>query len=233
MFSLLALGSVLLQTIAVYASPLHVDASVQLSRRGMFPLPGSFYTDLSSSKTEISSELLGNFNLFSQFAALSACDQNINSTGHRLTCDLGVCGLVDADDTDIVDVFHSATGATGYIALDRTKKLIVLSFRTSVSENDLSIDNENDPTAINQVCPGCWAHSGFWKYWTGVSAQVTSQLRKTSAAHPDHSIAIVGHSLGGALATIAGTVLRQQGFKLDIVSHSESEFCLTPSISSR
>jgi hypothetical protein len=67
-------------------------------------------------RAEISSDLLGDFELFIQFAALSACDQNINSTQHKLSCDYGTCGLVADDDTEIIDAFHSTTGPTGYIA---------------------------------------------------------------------------------------------------------------------
>lgn len=173
--------------------------------------------------TEISPDLLGNFKLFSQFAALAACDQNINSTQHKLTCDYGTCGLVAADDTENIHAFHSSSGPTGYIALDHTRQLIVLTFRTSVSENDLAIDKKSDTTPIEDICPGCWVHTGFWEYWQDVSKDVISQLAQASKAHPSYRIVVVGHSLGGGVATIAGTVLRKRGFKLDIVSASICE----------
>jgi hypothetical protein len=156
--------------------------------------------------------------LFSQYAALAACDQNINSTGNKLTCDYGTCGLVNADVTETIDAFHSPSGPTGYIALDHTKKLIVLAYRTSVSTNDARTDGESQPTYIEDVCPGCWAHSGFWSYWADSADQVTSQLRETSRSNPDYDIVLVGHSLAGAVSILAGTVLRQKGFELDIVS---------------
>jgi hypothetical protein len=167
---------------------------------------------------EVSSDLLSNFTQFSQFAALSACDQNINSTGNKLTCDYNLCALVEADDTETIFTFHNGTGPTGYIALDHTKKLIILAFRGTVSENDGNTDFSFFFTPIEDVCPGCRAHKGFWGYWSSVADQVISQLHSATENHKDYGLTLVGHSLGGAVAALAGTVLRQKGFTLDIVS---------------
>ncbi|CAG8384717.1 unnamed protein product [Penicillium salamii] len=175
-----------------------------------------FASPVQLSTREISSTLLHDFELFSQYAALAACDQNINSTHNKLTCDKNTCGLVEADDTETIYVFHSTSGPTGYIALDHTKKLIVLTFRTSVSLNDLAIDKKSDPTNIEDICPGCWAHTGFWGYWKDASAKVIPQLEKATKANPSYHLEVVGHSMGGAVATLAGTALRKRGFKLDI-----------------
>jgi hypothetical protein len=166
---------------------------------------------------EISADLLQEFTRFAQFAALAACDQNINATGKRLTCDHPLCGLVDADKTKIIDILQNPTSPKGYIALDHTKKLIVLAFRTSVSQQDSDVDSNKEPMKMEDLCPGCWVHSGFWYYWTSAKDHVISQLQTAIESHPDYSLAVVGHSLGGALATLAGIDLRQKGFILDIV----------------
>lgn len=89
---------------------------------------------------EISSDLLGDFRLFAQFAALAACDQNINSTGKKLTYDYGLYGLVQADDTETIDAFHNTTAATGYVALVHTRKLILLIFRGTITKHDADTD---------------------------------------------------------------------------------------------
>ncbi|OQE06576.1 hypothetical protein PENVUL_c017G00291 [Penicillium vulpinum] len=164
----------------------------------------------------IPTELLERFTLFSQFASLSACDQNINHTGQSLTCDYGTCELVAADNTTVVSTFHSDNGPTGYIALDHTRQLILLTFRGTVSESDGNTDLDIVLTPIDQVCTGCKAHHGFWVYWTAVANQVTSQLRDATSSYPGYRLSVVGHSLGGGIATLAGTTLRTQGFSLDI-----------------
>lgn len=168
--------------------------------------------------TEISSDLLDDFKLFAQFAALAACDQNINSTGNKLTCDYGLCGLVEADDTETIDAFHNSTAATGYIALDHTRKLILLTFRGTITKHDGDTDFQFFYTTVEDLCPGCKAHSGFWTYWKSAEERALTQLQKATKEHAEYGVAVVGHSLGGAVATLAGTVLRQKGYKLDIVS---------------
>ncbi|KAF9240105.1 hypothetical protein DTO013E5_8327 [Penicillium roqueforti] len=164
----------------------------------------------------ISTELLERFTLFSQFATLSACDQNINHTGQSLTCDYGNCPLVAADNTTVIDTFHSDHGPTGYIALDHTRKLIVLTFRGTVSKSDGNTDLDIALTSVSDVCTGCKAHHGFWAYWSAVAAQATSQLHNAMNAYPSYRLSVVGHSLGGGIAALAGTVLRTKGFSLDI-----------------
>ncbi|KAJ5159269.1 uncharacterized protein N7500_008920 [Penicillium coprophilum] len=163
----------------------------------------------------ITTELLERFTLFSQFASLSACDQNINQTGQRLTCDYGTCGLVEADNTTVINTFHSVNGPTGYIALDHTRELILLTFRGTVSESDGNTDLDIVLTPIDEVCTGCTAHHGFWVYWTAIASQATTQLRDATSSYPGYKLTVVGHSLGGGIATLAATVLRTQGFSLD------------------
>ncbi|CAI7639682.1 unnamed protein product [Penicillium glandicola] len=192
-------GSMTCRVLAVLSLSITAIASpVQLARRA------------------ISSELLERFTLFSQFATLSACDQNINHTGQSLTCDYGTCPLVAADNTTVINAFHSDQGPTGYIALDHTRQLIVLTFRGTVSKNDGNTDLDLGLSPIEDVCTGCKAHHGFWGYWTAIASQATTQLRDATSAYPEYRLSVVGHSLGGGVATLAGTVLRTQGFSLDI-----------------
>ncbi|KAJ5437161.1 Lipase class 3 [Penicillium cf. griseofulvum] len=160
----------------------------------------------------ISTELLEQFNLFSQFASLSYCDQNINHTGQSLTCEYGNCRLVEADNTTVINTFHSEHGPTGYIALDHTRELILLAFRGTVSISDGNTNTDLDLTSIDEVCKGCRAHHGFWVYWTAVASQATSELHDATSSYPGYRLAVSGWGL----ATLAGTVLRTQGFSLDI-----------------
>ncbi|KAJ5799084.1 uncharacterized protein N7518_001152 [Penicillium psychrosexuale] len=138
----------------------------------------------------ISTELLERFTLFSQFATLSACDQNINHTGQSLTCDYGNCPLVAADNTTVIHTFYSDHGPTGYIALDHTRELIVLTFRGTVSKSDGHTDLDIALTPVSDVCTGCKAHHGFWAYWSAVAAQATSQLHNATNAYPSYRLSV-------------------------------------------
>ncbi|KAJ5129151.1 uncharacterized protein N7515_005190 [Penicillium bovifimosum] len=171
-------------------------------------------TPVPLARREISSELLERFTLFSQFAAVSACDQNINHTGQSVTCDFGNCEFVEADNTTVIDIFHSTTGPTGYIALDHTRQLIVLAFRGTISKHDSEIDFKINLSKID-ICEGCLAHEGFLEYWQAVEDQATSKLKQATQEYQDYRLSVVGHSLGAAVATLAGASLRKH-FTLDM-----------------
>ncbi|CAG8019305.1 unnamed protein product [Penicillium olsonii] len=165
----------------------------------------------------ITSELLDNFKLYAQFAALAACDQNINGTRGALTCDQGPCDIVQADKTEIIESYHSDHSATGYIALDHTRKLIVVTFRGTISTWDGDRDKDFVfKKHLSEVCDNCYVHRGFWEYWKTAEEQVTSRLQQATKENPDYSITVAGHSLGGAAATLAGMDLRLKGFDLEI-----------------
>ncbi|CAG8038896.1 unnamed protein product [Penicillium salamii] len=192
--SILRLGIILPAFItAVLASP------VQLNRR------------------DISSKLLDDFSLHAQFAVLAACDQNINGTRGELSCDQGPCDLVQAHDTEIIDNYHRTDNATGYIALDHTRKSIIVTFRGTITIADGDADKNIWPKVhLPEFCKNCYGHAGFWTYWKSAEDQVVSRLQQATKDNPDYSIAVAGHSLGGAVSTLAGTALRQKGFTLDI-----------------
>ncbi|KAJ5894177.1 Lipase class 3 [Penicillium taxi] len=189
-----ALGLIFTLTLATI-----VPASFDLARRGIPP------------------SLLDDFNLFAQYAALAGCDQNNNKTrdGKPLVCDpgFGLCDLVSHNNTNITMSFHSKTGPTGYVALNHDQKRIILSFRGSVSRSDWKTDRDAfHKTSIPKICTNCYAHHGFWNYWQQVANNVTELLNNTVIDYPDYKLDIVGHSLGGALATLAGTELQAKGF---------------------
>ena len=62
-----------------------------------------------------------------------------------------------------------------------------------------------------EFCDCCTVHQGFWESWKGVRDSVIKSLTKIHEENPDYRIAVVGHSLGGALATIAAGEIRNQG----------------------
>ena len=214
-------GSMICRVLAVLSlSMTSIASPVQLARRGKPHIEkavSNFQSD-DQNVPAISTELLEKFTLFSQFASLSTCDQNINHTGQSLTCDYGTCPLITTDNTRVINTFHSDHGPTGYIALDHTRELIVLAFRGTISKGDGDTDLDIALTPVSDVCTGCKAHHGFWAYWSAAAAQATSQLHNATNAYPSYRLNVVGHSLGGGIAALAGTVLRKKGFSLDIVS---------------
>lgn len=59
-----------------------------------------------------------------------------------------------------------------------------------------------------EKCTNCTVHTGFLTSWQSARKLVLPALRAAKARHPDYSVHLVGHSLGGAVAALAGLELR-------------------------
>jgi predicted lipase len=109
-------------------------------------------------------------------------------------------------------------GISGFLALDTTNQLIILSFQGSRTIQNW-IDNLSViPVAISNICSGCDAHLGFWSTWQSISDTITPHINAAVAQYPSYGLVFTGHSLGAALATVSATVLRLAGHKIDLVS---------------
>jgi triacylglycerol lipase len=54
--------------------------------------------------------------------------------------------------------------------------------------------------------------------WKAVSVALTAQVASAVSAYPSYTLVLTGHSLGGALAALGGTALRNAGYSLELVS---------------
>eukprot|EP00927_Polykrikos_kofoidii_P067381 TRINITY_DN62877_c0_g1_i1.p1 TRINITY_DN62877_c0_g1~~TRINITY_DN62877_c0_g1_i1.p1 ORF type:complete len:306 (+),score=44.01 TRINITY_DN62877_c0_g1_i1:82-999(+) len=97
----------------------------------------------------------------------------------------------------------------GYVANFGAKKC-VLAFRGSVSFANWISDFTPLLTSwppewrASEWCPGCQAHMGFVDAWENVRSEVLELMRIMDCS----SVSVVGHSLGGAVATLAAIDLR-------------------------
>lgn len=62
-------------------------------------------------------------------------------------------------------------------------------------------------------------HVGFASAWAEVSTTVLAGVAASRAAYPTYRVISVGHSLGGALATLAGAYMREAGHPVDIYTY--------------
>jgi len=160
----------------------------------------------------ISSDLLVTLNLFEQYAAAAYCPSNNDSPNTKVTCSSGNCPLVESANTNTVIEFQNSleTDVTGFVATDSTNSLIVVSFRGSISVRNLLTDVDF-PTVATDICEGCSACDGFWNSWTEARTGVLAAVKTAKAANPSYQVAVVGHSLGGAIADFAAAELRNGG----------------------
>lgn len=108
----------------------------------------------------------------------------------------------------------------GFFAVDHSNQLLVLSFRGSHTLSNWIANLDFAQTDASSLCSGCEAHAGFFKSWGTVANTLTAKIASAVATYPSYKLVLTGHSLGGALAAIGGTALRNAGYTLDLVSSS-------------
>jgi predicted lipase len=69
------------------------------------------------------------------------------------------------------------------------------------------------------ICSSCKVHNGFNQAWLQRQAAVAAAVNSARAANPSYGLVITGHSLGAAVATIAGAYFRSSGLNCDIYSY--------------
>ncbi|KAK0640348.1 Mono- and diacylglycerol lipase [Lasiodiplodia hormozganensis] len=174
-------------------------------------------------RRDISQELFDTFQLMEQYAAAAYCPDNNDSPDTKLTCDTGNCPLVEAADATTVSEFENSliTDVTGYVAVDTTNSLIVVSFRGSGSVRNYLTDFNFPTIPAPEICTGCLAFSGFWISWTEARTGVLAAVKEAVAAHPSFQIVSVGHSLGGAVAVFAAAELRNSNYSVSLYTFGQ------------
>ena len=101
--------------------------------------------------------------------------------------------------------------------MDPTNQLLVLAFRGTKDFDNWVANLEYSLTDLD-LCYCCQAHGGWWTAWQSAEGNITSQIKSAQSTYPDYKLVVTGHSLGGALAALGGSALRNAGFTLDLVS---------------
>jgi hypothetical protein len=173
----------------------------------------------------VSPLVLHDFNLFGQYSCAAYNPKNFQKNesppkGTAITCQSGKCPLVQAAKTNIItefaipSAFTSDPDATGFVVSDETNHLVVLAFRGWADISNW-ITNAQVLFYDPGFCENCQVHLGFWHAWTSVREKV---LRALIARNLTYKIIVTGHSLGGAIGTLAAAELRHLGYDVTLVS---------------
>ncbi|KAF7517747.1 hypothetical protein PCG10_001003 [Penicillium crustosum] len=134
----------------------------------------------------------------------------------------------------------------GYIALSHTPtaKQIILAFRGTYSITNTIIDlsaypqsyipypdpDENTTTTTTTItapipagrhCENCTVHAGFMRSWLHTRAEILPVMSVLRQKYPGYAITLVGHSLGGAVAALAGLEMRLKGWDATVTTFGE------------
>ncbi|KAJ5894397.1 hypothetical protein N7495_006088 [Penicillium taxi] len=115
----------------------------------------------------------------------------------------------------------------GYIAVSHppAEKRIVVTFRGTYSFTNTIIDlsaypqsyvpytgDDKEDPGNETKCQNCTVHAGFMSSWLNTRPIVLPYVLAALEKYPDYEVTLVGHSLGGAVAALAGLEMRLKGW---------------------
>jgi pimeloyl-ACP methyl ester carboxylesterase len=71
------------------------------------------------------------------------------------------------------------------------------------------------------ACPNCTVHTGFYTSWLHTRPLILEHLVPLLSTYPTHTLVLVGHSLGGAVATLAGLDFLGRGWHPIVTTFGE------------
>ncbi|KAL5332892.1 Alpha/Beta hydrolase protein [Aspergillus crustosus] len=123
----------------------------------------------------------------------------------------------------------------GYIALSHppSPKRIIVSFRGTYSIANAIVDLSaypqeyvpypagNDTDSGIPKCIDCFVHIGFMNAWRATSTTILEIIEALKDQYPDYALTLVGHSLGGAVAALAGIEMQLREWNPTVTTFGE------------
>jgi pimeloyl-ACP methyl ester carboxylesterase len=78
---------------------------------------------------------------------------------------------------------------------------------------------EKQPEVVK--CLNCTVHTGFWTSWQNTREFILPHLKYLKDRYPKYRVDLVGHSLGGAVAALAGLELNSLGWEPVVTTFGE------------
>lgn len=129
------------------------------------------------------------------------------------TFNLGRCPAPPSRSILLKTIANLVTDTQAAIFRDDNAKDLILSFPGAAFVQDFV--TAFSFIALTQTaaagCTDCKVHGGFYIAWRSIADEVTIALADLRSKNPEYSTIITGHSLGGAIATLAYTDLKAAG----------------------
>lgn len=142
------------------------------------------------------------------------------------------------DETTVELVLSADTGelGSGYVIVDHVRKTVVLAFRGSTTVQDWFSDfqiypTDYEPGSIDQYnklvknkiippCQDCKIHRGFYRFKESLGKVFLKRIELIFKEYPAYHFVVVGHSLGAAMASIAGIELKLRGYNPTVLTYA-------------
>jgi hypothetical protein len=123
----------------------------------------------------------------------------------------------------------------GYVALDHGSKnstaRIIVAFRGTYSISNTIVDLSTVPQEYvpypddggpnSTKCGDCAVHMGFYESWKNTREEILPVIKQAAQENPSYQLVVVGHSLGGAVAALAGMELQARGLDPTVTTFGE------------
>ncbi|KAH9909418.1 Alpha/Beta hydrolase protein [Xylariomycetidae sp. FL2044] len=120
---------------------------------------------------------------------------------------------------------HAAEEGAPHYAGSEVEREIIVAFRGTYSVTNTVVDlstvpqeyvpypspedgGDKPPEEPEHRCYNCTVHMGFLQSWQVAREEVLATVKALHEQHPDHTIHLVGHSLGGAVAALAALEMK-------------------------
>ncbi|PWW72019.1 alpha/beta-hydrolase [Tuber magnatum] len=185
-----------------------------------------------SSTTPISLNLFDEFEELSRIVDIAYCVGSLNTGVERPFQCLSYCK--DFPTFELKQTWN--TGVTlqdscGYVALSHPPALprIIVAFRGTYSVAnaiaDLSLTKQEyvpyPSRGRQEKCEGCRVHSGFYESWSQSETIIGDIVDELVREYPDYKLTLAGHSLGGAVAALAGLDFKGRGYSPTVTTFGE------------
>lgn len=77
------------------------------------------------------------------------------------------------------------------------------------------------PSVSLPTCTNCTVHGGFYSSWLHARKLILPHVAKALEKYPSYKLVLVGHSLGGAVATLAGLEFHARGWDAHVTTFGE------------
>ncbi|KAG2419874.1 hypothetical protein HFD88_004671 [Aspergillus terreus] len=194
----------------------------------------------------ISPELFNSLSELARIVDITYCVGDTGTGIHKPFECLSHCS--DLDGFELITTWNTGpflADSTGYIAFAHNPpQRIIVAFRGTYSLANTVLDlsaypqpytpyhpeNDTTDTGSSEACNNCTVHTGFLTSWHAARRTVLYHVSSARARYPDYEVEVVGHSLGGAVAALAGTEMALRGWRPRVTTFGEprvgnADFC--------